>query len=552
MKIVAEPEIVRSNKYFTSIYNYFNFDTHNQMLVYAGFFVLGIILLTNTVKAYLSWLQQKFAYDISHQLGTRLLKVYLRKPYEYFINNNTSKLLTNLIVESSRATTGVLLPLGELISQVLIVVLISIMLIIVNPQVSIISIFVLSTFLGITYLLLRPALNRLGEEQISANQFRFRSLKELLNGIKTIKSNDIEDHFYKRFEQVSERHSLIQPKVGLVAALPKHFMDVAVFGGVILVLLYIITSDNNLKSVLPLLSFYVLAAYKLLPAIQKIFTSLVKITHTIPSVKLLEDDLISYNHLDENQDKPKKAIFKDSITLDNISFAYKESKHNTIDKITARIPKGQNIAFVGSTGSGKTTFIDILVGLLNPSDGSIHIDNLRRSDANLVSWKNAIAYVPQEIFLIDDTITNNIALGIPASDIDLDRIKAVCGVAHIQDFIENELAKQYDTVVGERGVRLSGGQKQRLGLARALYRNPEVLILDEATSSLDNITESSVIDALNEWTRDITLIVIAHRISTVRQSDMIYLLDKGKIIDTGTYEDLIQKNNIFSEMVDLN
>jgi ATP-binding cassette subfamily C protein len=552
MKIVAEPEIVRSNKYFTSIYNYFNFDTHNQMLVYAGFFVLGIILLTNTVKAYLSWLQQKFAYDISHQLGTRLLKVYLRKPYEYFINNNTSKLLTNLIVESSRATTGVLLPLGELISQVLIVVLISIMLIIVNPQVSIISIFVLSTFLGITYLLLRPALNRLGEEQISANQFRFRSLKELLNGIKTIKSNDIEDHFYKRFEQVSERHSLIQPKVGLVAALPKHFMDVAVFGGVILVLLYIITSDNNLKSVLPLLSFYVLAAYKLLPAIQKIFTSLVKIKHTIPSVKLLEDDLISYNHLDENQDKPKKAIFKDSITLDNISFAYKESKHNTIDKITARIPKGQNIAFVGSTGSGKTTFIDILVGLLNPSDGSIHIDNLRRSDANLVSWKNAIAYVPQEIFLIDDTITNNIALGIPASDIDLDRIKAVCGVAHIQDFIENELAKQYDTVVGERGVRLSGGQKQRLGLARALYRNPEVLILDEATSSLDNITESSVIDALNEWTRDITLIVIAHRISTVRQSDMIYLLDKGKIIDTGTYEDLIQKNNIFSEMVDLN
>jgi ATP-binding cassette subfamily C protein len=552
MKIVAEPEIVRSNKYFTSIYNYFNFDTHNQMLVYAGFFVLGIILLTNTVKAYLSWLQQKFAYDISHQLGTRLLKVYLRKPYEYFINNNTSKLLTNLIVESSRATTGVLLPLGELISQVLIVVLISIMLIIVNPQVSIISIFVLSTFLGITYLLLRPALNRLGEEQISANQFRFRSLKELLNGIKTIKSNDIEDHFYKRFEQVSERHSLIQPKVGLVAALPKHFMDVAVFGGVILVLLYIITSDNNLKSVLPLLSFYVLAAYKLLPAIQKIFTSLVKITHTIPSVKLLEDDLISYNHLDENQDKPKKAIFKDSITLDNISFAYKESKHNTIDKITARIPKGQNIAFVGSTGSGKTTFIDILVGLLNPSDGSIHIDNLRRSDANLLSWKNAIAYVPQEIFLIDDTITNNIALGIPASDIDLDRIKAVCGVAHIQDFIENELAKQYDTVVGERGVRLSGGQKQRLGLARALYRNPEVLILDEATSSLDNITESSVIDALNEWTRDITLIVIAHRISTVRQSDMIYLLDKGKIIDTGTYEDLIQKNNIFSEMVDLN
>jgi len=299
-------------------------------------------------------------------------------------------------------------------------------------------------------------------------------------------------------------------------------------------------------------TWYVLAGYRLLPALQKVYSMIIKLRHTFPTIEILEKDL--QKDVPLQQSAPVKhpiSDFNTDLKLENVSFHYDDTSPAIISDLSVTIPKGKTIAFVGSTGSGKTTLVDLMVGLLHPQEGHVKIDGDVLSVDNALTWQSQIAYVPQEVFLFDDTARRNVAIGLYDEEVDQQRLEKATEVANIHDFICEELSENYETVIGERGVRLSGGQRQRLGLARALYRQPKVLILDEATSALDSITESAVIDSLRAYSEDLTIIVIAHRLSTVRHADCIYLLEKGRIVAEGSYEKLIQKSDVFREMVEL-
>ncbi len=552
MQIAANPGQLLENQWLSKVYHVFNFESEREILIASGILVLVLITVSNVFKIFASWLQQKFTWDVSHQLGMRLLRVYLRKPYGYFLTHNTSELLANLVVEVGKLTTGILTPLCELIAQIIVSLLIFTLLIIVNPTIALVTLSVLGVAYAIVYFARRQYLTRLGKERISLNQYRFVNLKELLEGIKTFRVYGVQDFFYRRYDVVSERFSQIQPRVHLVSITPRHVVEIFAFGGVIVLLLFLISRGQSLQQVLPMLTLYVLAGYRLLPALQKVYAAIIKLRHTFPTIEILKKDL--QKDVPLQQSAPVKNSIDDfstNLKLENISFYYDDTSPAVISDLNVTIPKGKTVAFVGSTGSGKTTLVDLMVGLLHPQKGYIKINNHILSVDNALTWQCQIAYVPQEVFLFDDTARRNIAIGLNDDEVNQERLEKAAQVANIHGFICNELPEKYETIIGEQGVRLSGGQRQRLGLARALYRQPKVLILDEATSALDSITESSVIDSLRTYSEDLTVIVIAHRLSTVRHADCIYLLEKGRIVAEGDYEKLIEKSEVFREMVEL-
>ena len=299
--------------------------------------------------------------------------------------------------------------------------------------------------------------------------------------------------------------------------------------------------SSNFNDALPIISLYIFAGYRLMPAVQQIYSSFSNLTFTSASLDTLFFDLKELEPFDENQDK-NILNHKKSITLKNVYFTYPNSQVPVLKNINLNIPAKSFIGIIGPTGSGKTTAVDIILGLLEPTKGTLEVDGKIITKKNVRSWQRAIGYVPQHVYLSDDTIAANIAFGIDPNDICQERIKKVSKIAELHEFIENELPKQYKTIIGERGVRLSGGQRQRIGIARALYHNPQVLILDEATNSLDTETETIVMTAINNLNKEITIIVIAHRINIVKNCDIIFKIEKGHLVAKGAFNEVINYN----------
>jgi ABC-type multidrug transport system fused ATPase/permease subunit len=277
-----------------------------------------------------------------------------------------------------------------------------------------------------------------------------------------------------------------------------------------------------------------------MPALQQIYNSLTQLTHVRPALDKLYFDLKSLKTFNLNQEQ-KILSFNKEIKLKNVYYNYPNSSKTTLKNINLVIPNKKTVGIVGVTGSGKTTIVDIILGLLEIKNGTLEVDDEFITNKNLRSWQQSIGYVPQNIFLSDDTIVANIAFGVDPKNVNQETIERVSKIANLHNFVLEELPKQYQTTIGERGVRLSGGQRQRIGIARALYHNPKLLILDEATSALDNQTEKAVMDAVNNLNKDITIILIAHRLNTVKSCDIVFKIEKGQLVEQGTYDEVINK-----------
>ena len=332
----------------------------------------------------------------------------------------------------------------------------------------------------------------------------------------------------------------------ILGDLPRFAVEAIAFGGMIIVVLYLMSQEGNFANIVPIVVLYAFAGYRLLPALQSIYTDLTALRFVGPTVDGIYDDLKSLKkviHKDENI----SLSLKKSITLSNISYNYPNAKKTALKNISFEIPARETVAIVGATGSGKTTVVDIILGLIEAQEGILKIDDKTITRDNRASWQQSIGYVPQQIYLSDDTIAGNIAFGLnDPNKINQKAVEKAAKIANLHEFIINELPHKYNTTVGERGIRLSGGQRQRIGIARALYHNPQVLILDEATSALDNLTEQAVMDAVyNLSNNNITIIMIAHRLSTVKNCDTIFLLEKGELKGQGSFEKLIETNASF-------
>lgn len=549
MELVSKPDAIAESSMLTKAYDFFNFESHRQMLITFGVALIVLLGITNLFAVLTFWLQFKISWKVAHKFSTRLLLSYLKKPYGYFLNQNTNQIRAYVISEVGTLTGGFIIPTIELISRSFVSIIIFLLLLMVDVKVASMAFLGLGGAYVVIFLLRKNYLREIGKHRIEMNLKRYKSLAELFDGLKTIMVYNKLPFFYKRYEEASEGFTDVQPKYNLVLAAPKYLLEFIAFGSVLGYTIFLVTSGGNIQSAIPRLTLFAVAGYRLLPALQKIFTAAGRIRHNHPILHKLYDDLKLIDGKEMFAPDESTLNYQESIVLSDISFRYQNSEENVIETIDLRINKGEMVAFVGATGSGKTTLVDIIVGLHQPLKGQILIDDYPLRDENIKAWQNKIAYVPQEVFLFDDTIARNISLEEDPDKIDWKALHSASKMADIYDFVTDNLTDQFQSQIGEKGVRLSGGQRQRLGLARALYSNPSVLVLDEATSALDSVTEKGIIETMKSLPGNITKIVIAHRLSTVKYSDNIYVIEDGKIAANGKFQDLVKNNITFQNMV---
>ena len=553
MQMVADPSMVESNPGLKWAYDAFGFETPRSMLIWMGVGIICLIALISLVSIVTNWLIQNAVWALAHRLSMKMLRQYMQLPYSFFLEGNTTTMIKKAISDISSLITGVLLASSQLFASLVMVGLILILLLMVQPVLAMLAIVIYGGLYLVIHLSRHSYLERLGSERLTALKARYISFTEALIGAKTIRVEGAGAMFLKRFEKASLEFSKIQPRFQLSNLIPRYLIELIAFGSIVGVVLYLLISDTALMEAIPLLSLFVFASYKLLPALNKVFVSMGAISHNLPVIDELYTDLKKRANMepDVRANTRQRLEFKNEITLHKISFQYESSDAPVLQDVSLKIEKGSRVGFVGSTGSGKSTLIDIVVGLLYPQQGSLHVDTTLITPENVAEWRKAIAYVPQDVFLYDDTILRNIAFGVSDELIDLERVIDSARKAHIHHFIENDLPTKYETVVGERGVRLSGGEKQRIGLARAFYRQPDVLLLDEATSALDAITQERVVASLEDAEGSLTVVVVAHRFSSIRLCEKIYFVDGGKIADAGSWDQLINRNDKFRQMVEL-
>jgi ABC-type multidrug transport system fused ATPase/permease subunit len=556
INVVMNPDIVEQNKWLSLLYNQGHFTSINSFILFLGIIVFLIIIFSGTISAITTWAKTRFTLGKNHSLSLRLLTVYLNQPYEYFLQKNSSELSKNILSEITQLTSQLLMALFDILINGLMIAVMVTMLFMVNIAVTMGAIIFLGGSYGIINYFVKNKLKEIGQGRLEANRGRFRMVNEALSSIKTTKIMGIESYFLNNYSNYSGKFARYNVFASVVGEIPRYLLEAVAFGGIVFFVILMIARERKVVEFIPLLSLYAFAAYRTIPALNRLFNSTATVYYNIAIVDKIYEDMIEIAPSKTLLPKPNatnpELLFNKTIKLQNIRFSYKDSSFEVINNIELTIPKNSVIGFAGPTGCGKTTLVDIILGLLKPQKGEIIIDDTEIDNDNITSWQRKIGYVPQEIYLSDDTILKNIAFGVQDKDISYEQVQYAAQIAAIDNFIEKELSQKYDTVIGERGIRLSGGERQRIGLARALYRNPEVLVLDEATSSLDGTTEEYVLKAIHSAAQSRTVIMIAHRLNTLKDCDQIYILEKGIIIGQGKYDELISKNKKFKEMAKVN
>ena len=511
---------------------------NRQLLLTAGAVAIVALFTANAVNLIAEYARTRYAHNFGHWLRVRLLRRIASRPYGYFLVRNSADLIKKVLGDVANYVNGVLLPLLDSVARGLTAVLLLATLFFVHPLIALGATVGLGGFYLIVFRLLERKRREINQGLRLSSGGSYREAQQLLGGIKPIKVHRAEEHFLGRFGKHSAIVAKMSARVPTFANGPRYLVEPLAFGGLVLIVMVLAAKGRSFSDVLPNLGVMALAGYRLLPALQLLYGQLSELTsmrHSLDEVYdefvVAESDLnISEERGNQNIRLAQPYVWNDAITLDAVSFSYSQAKRPILDRLSLTIKKNTSVAFIGPTGSGKSTLIDLLLGLHQPTGGRILIDGRPLTPALIPAWQASIGYVPQDIFLIDDTITRNIALGIPDTEIEVNRLREVCATAQVLDFIEHELPQGFQSKVGERGVRLSGGQRQRLGLARALYHQPSLLILDEATSALDTETEARLIEALRSLSGKLTIVLVAHRLSTVADCEEVFDL-AGKAVD---------------------
>jgi ABC-type multidrug transport system fused ATPase/permease subunit len=551
LAVVAKPDVIHTFAALEAVYEGLGFSSPNRFLFFLGLLSLAAILASNAVSLLVNWGILRVSHALGHALSMRLLAGYLCQPYAFFLDRNSTKLMLNATGEVEGVVNGVLLPGIQALAKLIIAASLVVLVFVVDPLLA-------SFFLGIAagayllvFLMMRSRIAGLGEKSQEARHARFRQATEALSGIKDLKVLGREGLFFERFCAASARYARYQSLHGAISLVPRHALEAIAFGALLLIVLYLLARNADIAQALPLMALYALTGYRLMPAFQQVYQSMTVIRFNWPSVEVVHKELAATGGIQDRIGllKPERALpLTDRVELRAVSFRYPGSEAEVLTQLSLTVARNTSVGLVGPTGSGKTTIVDIVLGLLHPSAGSLAVDGADITDANRRAWQANIGYVPQQIYLSDDTVARNIAFGLPDEAIDLARVHAAARTAHLHEFVTTSLPKGYDTMVGERGIRLSGGQRQRIGIARALYHDPAVLVLDEATSALDGITEDAIIEAIRELSHEKTIITIAHRLSTVQDCDRIYLLERGRVVDAGTYAELAERSETFRAM----
>jgi ABC-type multidrug transport system fused ATPase/permease subunit len=553
MAAVSDPSAIETNSVLKFLRELAPPDmSEKSFLILVGALVMIVLTSSLAVRAVGIWLQVRFTALRGHSLSFRLMRAYIFQPYTWFLNQHTSKMTAIVLGEAHQVVGGALLPAMQMVSKAVVALALITLLVVADPILALIATAAIGGSYIVIYLFTRSRLADLGEKRQAANQLRFRTAQEAFGGIKDLFIIGREDAVLQRFRRASEKVASYTSSATVTQQIPPLAMQGLVFSGMIGIVLYLLAAYGSLQDALPILSLFALAGYRLMPEIQGLYQQVAQIRVAEPVLTSIHKDLMALERTARSsrtkQEYKWASAPKPSFELSKISFKYPAADNYALQEVSLAVPSYSTIGIVGSTGSGKTTLVDIMLGLLPPSSGQLAVDGIVIREENVREWQGMIGYVPQQIFLTDHSVSGNIAFGIDEDKIDQEAVERAAKIASLHDFILSDLPNGYQTRIGEKGVRLSGGQRQRIGIARALYNDPDILIMDEATSALDNLTEKAVMDAVQKLSSKKTIILIAHRLTTVENCDSIVLLEGGKVSDMGSYDELRKRNSTFRQM----
>jgi len=550
MFVLQHPAVIETNALLSKVYSALGFTSHQSFTLALAFGVFVFVIFGMVFKAVTAYATYRFTMRRSYTISSRMLSGYLHQPYIWFLDRHSAALGAAVLGEVQKVVTTALLPAMKFLSGLVTSVALIALLLAARPDVAFAAAGMIGGVYALLYAGVRRRINRMGQERHRLNEQRFRIVGEAFGGMKDVKLLGLEGYFVDRFQGPARRIAEYDALDLSLREVPRYVIEGFAFGGLVGFILYLlITGDGSFGSVIPILSLFAFTAIRLFPALQQVYGSLGQMRFAAGTLDKLHKDFMGMTAGTPIPPAPETSApalrLTERFELEDVHFAYPHAERTAVQGISLAIAARSTVGIVGGTGAGKTTTVDIMLGLLMPDRGALSVDGVPITEENLRAWQRSIGYVPQQIFLADDTVAANIAFGRAADDIDHAAVERAARIAELHDFVMRELPDGYATKVGERGVRLSGGQRQRIGIARALYHDPDVLILDEATSALDNVTERAVMDAVHNLGRAKTIVMIAHRLSTVRECDTIFMLEGGRVVAEGSYDELIASNRQF-------
>ncbi len=512
--------------FLAPILEFLNFPSQEYLIVYAMILLMSVFLVKTIFVTILNYIQSRYIWNIVSDFSRRVFEIYLNKPYAFHLDTNSSKLISNTHNEVNQVANGVIGNLIFLITDLILAVSIVSLLIFIQPLGILIVTPLLFLFVYVFLKITKRYVKSWGESRQEFDQIRMKHLNQGLHGIKEVKIYGKEKYFETEYSQKTKQYSEMRTLENFIQKAPSTFIELIGALGISLLIIILLFTGNDPNQIIITVGVFAAAAFRLTPSVNRVASTVGGIRFSLAALNTLHKLLsapIKYNV----QNKYKKIENFNQIIVDNLGFNYSSSKTKVLKNININIKKNQTIGIIGPSGSGKSTFLDLFLGLLEPSSGAIFLDNQNIKDLGR-TWQSNIGYVPQEIFMIDDSISQNIAFGVPIYEIDEKRIQNAIKLSQLEGFI-SELPNGLNTVIGERGARVSGGQRQRIGIARALYHDPDIIIFDEATSSLDDDTEKQLMKSVSNLYGNKTIIIISHRQSTVEDCDYIYKLKNGTV-----------------------
>lgn len=550
MALASNIGIIENNKLVNNAYVISSADTPIQFIIIIGMFVFVFLCISTILSVITIRRLSFFAARTGAEIGDTLYSSYLKKDYLFYTKINSSELIKQIATEVSRVTDNILQPFVQINARLFSVSFISILIFLYDPIISIsgLLIFVFIYFILFVFVRKKLLINGINISKVSRK--RFVLMNEGFGSIKDVIILNRQENFVKQFKESGAIFSEAYGSSNTLYNVPRYIMEFIVYSGmVVLIISLLYFSNGDMTKTISTLAVFGVAAFKLLPSFQQIYSSLAQIRSNLSALSEIKNDVIQARKQDMKIELENSYMEygNDDLILENVSFRYPEKKLNTINEINIKIPRQGVIGIVGSSGAGKSTLLDILLGLLKPNSGKFLCGNKEVNFNNIKQWQKKIGYVPQNIFLKDGNIIENIAFGLPESQIDMKKINRAIDLAQLDDWIK-DIPKGLLTEIGEKGVQISGGQKQRIGIARALYSDIDYLFFDEATSALDGKTEELIMNAIEKLSESKTIVMIAHRLNTVRNCDIIYMLDHGSVVDSGNFDYLIKNNLKFREM----
>ncbi len=532
ISLITDPQKVYSNQYMSYFYQLMHMNSATEFFVFLVKVIIAFYILKNIYLIGMYYFQYSFIYHNQLKIAGRLIDCYLKKPYTYHLDKNSSEMIRNIMLDTERLFQLILGVLNT-ISECLLCIFLGIYLLVSDPEMTITVGLVLVVFTLIFQKLVRKRVNEYGLINQKYDGKMHQSINQALGSVKDIKILHREKYFVNAFVNNGKKKMKALINTNFLGQVPKYLIEAVCVSSILIVIAVKLERGTDLTTILPQLGAFAIAAFKLLPSVGKINNYVNQTVFLKPSIDSIyrdlkeTEDMVKHEIIDKD-DKHSNTGKADRIRVENLSYGYPNTHELVLKDVNFEIPLGSSIGLVGPSGAGKSTMADVILGILFPKQGHVFYGQMNVHDYPL-QWSQKLSYIPQAIYLADDTIRSNIAFGIEPEDIDEEKVWSALEEAQLKEFVES-LEEGLDTEVGERGVRLSGGQRQRIGIARALYGNPEILVLDEATSALDSETEKAVMEAIERLHGKKTLIIIAHRLTTIRNCEYIYKVENGKVL----------------------